>query len=495
MRVIVIGGGAAGLAVALALSREGCEVEVLEGDATPLPASPMQAFERWDRRGAPQVWHSHAFLARLRNLLLARLPDFHAALLEHGAYEVRFGSDLPPTLRDFRPEPGDEELVLLACRRITFEWVARRLVESARHVRWHSGARVEGLVGELDAATGLPRVVGVRVRGDGGAWESRADLVVDASGRRSKLPRWLAGIGAAPVEEESEDCGIFYCSRFHRLRPGGHPPSSATLVGADLGYMKYAIFPGDSGIFSVTLAASPEDEPLRAILRPRAFDAAARALPALRAWLDPARSEPVSPVRGMRNLRNRRARFVRGGEPVALGVHAVGDAAIHTNPLYGRGCTLAFVHAYALLDALRAHPADPVARARAFHEATERELGPWYTAAREQDREARRVAAAQRAGEEPDAPVSSDPGARIDPRAFMRSVIREGLLPALRTDAAVLRAFVRSFNLLSAPDALVADPAVFGRILATWRTRETLPPAELQGPARQEMVELLARVA
>jgi hypothetical protein len=259
--------------------------------------------------------------------------------------------------------------------------------------------------------------------------------------------------------------------------------------------MKYAIFPGDSGIFSVTLAASPDDEPLRAILRPRAFDAAARALPALREWLDPARSEPVSPVRGMRNLHNRRARFVREGEPVALGVFAVGDAAIHTNPLYGRGCTLAFVHAYALLDALRDHADDPATLAIAFHQATVRAIGPWYAAARDQDREARRVAAAQRRGEGPDAPLSSDANARVDPRAFMRSVIREGLLPALRTDAAVLRCFVRTFNLLSPPDALVADPAVFGRILSVWRARDAQPAAEPQGPARDEMVELLARVA
>ncbi len=495
MRAIVIGGGVAGLAAALALSRDGCEVEVLEGDATPLPASPVEAFERWERRGAPQVWHSHAFLSRLRNLLVERLPDLYAALLEHGAYEVRFGESLPPGLRDFHPEPDDEKLVLLACRRITFEWVARRCVEAAPHVRWHSGARVEGLLGEIDAGTGLPRVLGVRVRSEAAAWESRADLVVDASGRRSKLPRWLTELGAAPVDEQSEDCGIFYCSRFHRLRSGAAPPASATLVGADLGYMKYAIFPGDSGIFSVTLAASPDDEPLRAILRPRAFEAAARALPALREWLDPGRSEPVSPVRGMRNLRNRRTRFVRGGEPVALGIHAVGDAAIHTNPLYGRGCALAFVHAYEFLDALRAQPSDPVARARAFHDATEREIGPWYVAAREQDREARRVAEAQRRGEEAGARPASDPNAPVDPRAFMRSVIRDGLLPALRTDATVLRAFARSFNLLAPPDALVSDPAIFGRILAVWRARDAQPAAEVQGPAREEMVELLARVA
>ena len=39
------------------------------------------------------------------------------------------------------------------------------------------------------------------------------------------------------------------------------------LGGADMGYLKYGIFLGDGGIFSVTLAASPEDAPLRALLR------------------------------------------------------------------------------------------------------------------------------------------------------------------------------------------------------------------------------------
>ncbi|MEN8184492.1 MAG: FAD-dependent oxidoreductase, partial [Myxococcota bacterium] len=359
MRVLVVGGGAAGLATALALARDGHEVEVFEGDAAPPTEDPVAAFEGWKRPGAPQVWHSHAFLARLRNLLRDEAPDLLEALLAAGAYEVRFGENLPPALEGFEPHEGDEELSLLACRRITFEWVVRRLVEREPHVRWHGGVRVTGLVAEGDpAGEGPVRVSGVRVEGEGGARRISADLVVDASGRRSKLVRWLREIGAGSPAEQSEDCGIFYCSRFYRLRPGAAPPAGATLIGSDLGYMKYAIFPGDGGIFSVTLAASPDDAPLRRIVRLRSFEAAARSIPILAEWLDEARSRPVSPVRGMRGLRNRRLRLVRDGCPVALGVHAVGDAAIHTNPLYGRGCTLAFVHAWLLRDALREHGKD-----------------------------------------------------------------------------------------------------------------------------------------
>ena len=492
-RAIVVGGGVGGLAAALALSQQGHRVLVLEGDATPLPPSPVEAFERWDRRGAPQVWHSHAFLARLRQLLVARAPEVLEALHAHGAYDLRFADYLPPSIEDRRPDPGDGDLTLFACRRITFEWVLRRRVLEARDVHWEGGVEVLGLVAER-SADGLPRVVGVRARAGEVERTFDADLVIDASGRRSRLPRWLAAIGAAPVEEQEEPCGIFYCSRFYRLRPGASPPAQQGVVGADLGYMKFGIFPGDSGLFSITLAAALDDRPMRAILREAPFEAAARALPATREWILPERSEPTSAVRSMAKLVNRRRRFVRDGRPLALGVYAIGDAAVCTNPLYGRGCALAFVHAFALADVLAASPGDPLAAAFAFDEATRRELEPWYRAARDQDREAREVAAVEIRGETRDEPPAQ-PGGIVDPKAFLRSVFRDGLVPALRTDVMVVRAFLRVFNLLAAPDAMLRDPDVAGRVLAAWRERDRRAPEELPGPERGAMVELLARVA
>jgi 2-polyprenyl-6-methoxyphenol hydroxylase-like FAD-dependent oxidoreductase len=488
-RAAVVGGSVAGLAAALFLARDGHDVLVFERDATALPATPVEAFERWDRRGAPQVRHSHAFLARLRNLLRDRAPDLLAALLAAGAEELRYGDLLPPTMLDRSARQGDDDLVMLACRRLTFEWVLRRAALEQPGIRVRDGAEVVGLRARAEAGA-PPRVTGLRVRAPAGVEEVAAELVVDASGRRSRLPAWLAEAGARRPAEEASDCGIFYTSRFYRLRAGAARPQRDTTIGADLGYLKYAIFHGDSGIFSITFAASPDDAPLRALLREAPFEAACGALPATRPWTSADVAAPITGVHGMAGLRNVRRRYVEGERPLAVGALAIGDAAIHTNPLYGRGCTFAVLHAALLADALRASRGDLERTALALEEATEREVVPWYEVAVTQDREAIVVAERWRRGEPVDDPAAGA-GAAVDPRAYMRSLLRHGLVPALRTDAAVSRAFFRSFNLLDPPADLLRDPAILLRVLELYRTRgERVEP--VLGPGRGEMLDVLA---
>ena len=151
--------------------------------------------------------------------------------------------------------------------------------------------------------------------------------------------------------------------------------------------MKYAIFPGDSRIFSVTLAASPEDKELRAVLRPEAFRAATESLPATSAWVDPAVSEPITKVYGYADLYNRRRFFVKDDKPLALGIFPIGDALVHQNPLSGRGCTLGWVAAWNLAEAWSEHAEDPNAFALALDAAIVRDvityvLGAWRRARR-----------------------------------------------------------------------------------------------------------------
>jgi len=388
---------------------------------------------------------------------------------------------------DAEPLPEDSDVTLLACRRITFEWVLRRHVLDTGRVEFRDGVEVVG----LDATPGdPPRVTGVQVRDAAGPRTLACDFVVDASGRRSRLGDWLASIGAPPMREHSEPCGIFYSSRFYRLRDGVDFPAVEPAVGADLGYMKYGIFPGDDRIFSVTLAASPDDAILRSVLRLPFFDVAAMALPAVAEWVDPEVSEPITVVHPMGNLRNRRRWFVEEGRPRALGVFPIGDALVHTNPINGRGCTLAWVQAYELADAYARHSGDLLALAGAIDAAVEREIVPWYEAGLAQDRDAIEVEAAQREGRDPFATHRAD--GTVDPRATMRSLLRDGLVPGLREDLVLMRAFMRIFNLLEAPSDMLRRPDLMQHVLAAWQRRETRAPLVL-GPGRAEMIERLER--
>lgn len=462
---VVIGAGVTGLATAIALARQDRPVTLIERDSGRLPRSLESAFRRWERRGVPQTRHSHAFLARLRNLLRDRAPDLLEALLDAGVTEMRFAERLPPEITDASPRPGDEDLVALACRRTTFEWVVRSRLLDEPGVRLLEATAVDGLLG------GPERVTGVSA----GGLDIEADLVVDASGRRSPMATWLADLGAAPPEEEAVPCGIVYLSRFYRLREGTDAPPLEGPIGGDLGYLKYALFLGDNRTFSVTFGTDSGESTLRPrLLRPELFDAAALNLPATRAWVDAERSEPITGVEVMAGLTNRLRRLVIEGRPVAPGVVAVGDAAVHTNPLYGRGCSLGWAHAYMLADIVTVDD-EPTRLAVALDEVTRSEIEPWYRTSVMQDLENQRVARGEAASDDP-----------------MRSLMRDGLMPAVRTDPEVFRAFLRVLNLLVPPDAIISDPDVVGRVLKVWQERGERPDPPAEGPTRDEMLRIFA---
>jgi 2-polyprenyl-6-methoxyphenol hydroxylase-like FAD-dependent oxidoreductase len=446
----------------------------------------------------PQTRHSHAFLARLRNLLRDRAPDVLAALLDNGVTELRFTENPPPEIDDPAPRPGDEDLVALACRRTTFDWVLRRCVEASPGVSLVPGAAVEGLAG-LPAARGqTPRVTGVWARaqagrGRAGSMELPAALVVDASGRNSRLPSWLAELGASGWAEESEDCGILYSSRFYRLLDGVEPPPQDGPIGGDLGYMKYAVFPGDNRTFSVTFGLPTGDAAMRPLLQPEPFQAAASALPVTRPWVDGATAVPITDVAAMTKLRSRMRRLVVGGLPVATGVVSVGDAAVHTNPLYGRGCSLAVAHAFAVADVAAACDPASDAAAAAFDGIIARDLEPWYRVSVAQDLQERAAWERDHGGPSSLGAVHGGDGPPAED--LMRSIVRDGLLPAARTDAVVLRAFLRGLNLLSSPTAFMEDPDVAARVLAVWQARDTRPAETVEGPTKDEFLGILAAAA
>ena len=70
-KIVVVGGGLVGMAAGMMLARDGCEVTVLERDGGPVPGSPVEAWQDWDRRGIAQ----HMAPARLQVVRLPELRD------------------------------------------------------------------------------------------------------------------------------------------------------------------------------------------------------------------------------------------------------------------------------------------------------------------------------------------------------------------------------------------------------------------------------------
>ena len=493
--VVVAGAGVAGLATALVMGRQGHRVTLLERDATPLPATPEEAFA-WDRRGAPQVRHSHAFLARLRNLLRDHYPDVLDDLFQAGATELRFLANLPPEFPDHSTYPGDEDLVALACRRTTFEWALRRLVTRLPGVTLRDGVAV---IGTTATPGPVPTVTGFTVESESGSETVGGDLFVAAHGRRADVPAMVAAHGV-PIDEEVEDTGIVYFSRFYRLHDDAEAPGQSRPVGGDLGYLKYGLFPGDNRTFSMTLACSSHDDELRSQLAgSTGFDMAASTIVDALPWLDDSVAQPITDTFVMARLLNRRRSFLDDdGAPVVQRFVALGDAHTCTNPLYGRGCSLAFVHASLLGRSLDDHEDDavelvrdferaPVELVRDFERATRSEITPWYRAAVAQDASNRRATDPATGGS-----GSSGADPAVPAGDFLRDVLRDGLMPAVRTDPVVLRAFLRSFNLLQPPEQLMADSDVIARVMAVYQARDERPAEPSPGIERSE---LLARLA
>jgi 2-polyprenyl-6-methoxyphenol hydroxylase-like FAD-dependent oxidoreductase len=472
MDIVIVGGGVAGLGAALTLSRQGHHVEVVERDDTPIGRHPDEAFAA-DRHGAPQVRHSHAFLARLRNLLRDHHPDVLAALLEAGATELRLGDDLPPTMTGFVSEPDDEDLVMLACRRTTFEWVLRKTVLSEGRVRFTTAA-ASGLLGHGTHISGITLADGAT---------RPADITVIAGGRRSDLPSWFSRLGI-DMPETVDDTGIVYFSRFYRLNDGQAFPPRAGTQGGDLGYVKFGVFVGDNRTFSITLACSSDDAILRKMLGTvDGFHRVVSTMAVPAPWIDPALASAITDINVMAGLLNRERRMVIDGEPIATGIHAVGDVLLCTNPLYGRGCSTSFWTAHLLGEAIAAHRDDPRLQALTYAALVKQHVRPWYSSSVQQDASARKVAANVLAGRPTDDPD--------EPSALLRAVFRDGLFPAIRTEPAVLRAFFRTFNLLDRPDALMTNTEVTAKVWAAYEDRHRRPPEPPMGLERAALLELV----
>jgi 2-polyprenyl-6-methoxyphenol hydroxylase-like FAD-dependent oxidoreductase len=467
-RVVVIGGGVAGLGVAIGLANRGIPVTVLERDPGAGCATGEAAFNDWRRPGVSQFRHAHGFSARARNLMLEHAPEVVEDLLADGVEVVNFFKMLAP--RELWTE-ADDAYGSLWTRRPGFELALRRHAERVAEVR--SPVAVAGLT--FGEGFGHPRrVTGVRLA-DG--TEIAADLTVDAGGRRSPVPRWLndSGIG---IGLDEQDCDIVYFTRYYRRNPSGLPALALVSAGAGItDRLGFNTFTGDHDTYALLMVCAANDRPLFQLREPAVFEAIAGQVGMFAPWVDAENGTPLHSPEMMSGNRNRRWRYLAGGEPAVLGLLPVGDALCSTNPFYGWGASLALTHAFAAAGAIAEHGLDLRDTLEAYEARIGTEADEVYRESSADDRF--RIYKWRR-----QAPPDWDRD-EMERRDLVRCIAA-----GATKDPVLGRAFLRRVNLLESPAKALADPQVVEharntqRILAGKASRRV-------GPEGGEIEELI----
>ena len=487
-RVALVGAGVSGLCTALALSRAGFKVDVFERDIPPPEGGADQAFFKWQRRGAAQFRHPHAFLGLMCSILEEHYPDLLDAFFAAGARKVPFEQMVPPHLYEqYDPEAGDEKMWVLMCRRATMETIFRRYVEREPNVRILNSTYVTGVI--TDTSNGQLQVTGLELTDRQCNNEKHiheADLVIDATGRSSKFRTWLEADGAI-IDEEREDAEIVYYTRHYKLKDGVEEPDrhKNDPAAGDVGYMKYGVFPGDSGHFAVIICLPNNEKELReAVKDGDKFDAICRQIPGLVPWIAPDKADSTTPPFGIGEIHAVWRSFIKDDAPQALNFFAVGDASARTNPLYGRGCSTGILHAHILADILSSEN-DSTTRALEFDRQTIERIRPIYDASLTEDKNGIRRADAVMKGEDRDKATTI--------KKWFGLAFGDALTAAARYEMHVFRGLMRTVNLVEKPGAFLEDPKIKRTIFRYMlKGRKKNGQARVQrGPNRNTMLEFV----
>lgn len=428
--VLVIGASLSGLLAAAAAAEAGRSVTVVERDALDGGSAP--------RSGVPQGRQNHVLLHR--GLLAAEelVPGLEQALEAAGAVRVNTGE--LPWYGPFGWQPTDvRSYDVLSVTRPLLEQLVRERVLARPEVRLVGGVRVSGLRrGEtgwlLSTADGR---------------ELAAEVVVDASGRGSRMPHWLSQLGCTVVEPEVLDASLGYACQTFQARSGS-APRVGVVVSATPDHPRSGLgLPVEDGRWLVSAAGYGEHRPDRQPdLRPYLATLRDPALAEITAGL-----EPVDEVAVHRQTANRRHHYGEASD-WPDGLLVVGDALCSFNPIYGQGITVGACQALVLRDGLRR-------RGRLDTRRLQRRFArvgdlPWSVATTE------------------DVRYLPDHTPTRGQRLLTVWSTELGLL-AQHGNRRALETFGRVYHLTASP-ALLAHPALVGSVLRRRLTRRSSPP-------------------
>ena len=357
---IIIGASLAGLCAARVLSDFHERVTVYERDN--LPDGPA------NRAAVPQGRHVHLLMARGAQEFETHFPGLLDDMVAAGV----------PILEN-RPDCihfGAAGHVLGTHHRLRDEFTA--YVPSRPHLEWQIRRRVTAIdnVEFVRAAVSEPRYEPGRQQVTGVVLDSGdpvgADLVVDATGRGTRLPIWLAQWGFEQPREDRVDVGIAYAT--HQLRiPDGLIAEKVVVAGASrkqllgLGMLYYEDGTWGLTTFGVGKVEPPHDFAgmcaLADEILPRHVAAAIR------------QGEPIGGVAFHKFPTSRWRRFDKL-DRFPAGIIPFGDAVVSFNPTFGQGMTMMSLQTGHLRRVLETPGAD---LARDFNRAAAKTTYPVWT--------------------------------------------------------------------------------------------------------------------
>ena len=364
---VVIGGSIAGLCAARVLSDSYSRVTVYERDE--LPDAPA------NRATVPQDRHLHMLMARgasefeslfpglLDDMVAAGVPKLHnrpdCSYLGAAGHVLGTAHTLRDEFTAYVPSrPHLEWQLRRRVRDLANVNVARRSVAEPRFDR--ARQRVTGvLLDPVDPESKDPEFIA-------------ADLVVDAAGRGTRLPVWLADWGFQRPDQQELDIGIHYATQQFRI-PDGLIAEKVVVAGAShdmslgLGMLGYEDGTWVLTTFGVANAKPPKTFPEMLVL-------AQRLLPAhFNAALE--RAEPLGDPAFHAFPASKWRRYDKL-DRLPAGIIAFGDAVASFNPTFGQGMTMTSLQAGHLRRALQL-PDDQVVAA--LNRATAKSTFPVWT--------------------------------------------------------------------------------------------------------------------
>jgi 2-polyprenyl-6-methoxyphenol hydroxylase-like FAD-dependent oxidoreductase len=349
----------AGLLTARVLADHFARVTIVERDT--LPDGPDF------RKGVPQARHLHVLLSSGRKIFGQLFPGIDAELIAAGAVPVGWPRDVLWLTTRGWCERFVTDIEILSASRELLEWHVRHRLAALDRVRFLTGHEVTGLMASADRR----EVTGVRLRARPSASDPSAPiealaaaLVVDASGRQSHAPDWLAGLGYERPAEERVNAFLGYASRYYAM-PADAPADwrALFLQGEPARNSRGGgLFPVEGNRWMVTLAGVGRDYPPT---DEAGFLAFARRLRAPLIYETIKDAVPLGPIHGYQRTENQRRFYEKLARRPARFL-VTGDALCAFNPVYGQGMTAAAQGALVLDRLLREQAGEPAGLPQRF---------------------------------------------------------------------------------------------------------------------------------